>query len=995
VPLAPAPPGAAPASSTAGGVAQEQARELPLDPSITSGSLDNGLAYYLEPHRAKDRRARLMLVVKAGSVYEENDQRGLAHFIEHMAFSGTRRFKKQKLIDFFEKSGMKFGSHANAVTSYDRTQYELNVPTDDPQLLATALDVLEDWASALSFDAEELERERPVLLSEWTSQKGAERRVGEQQRQLLLAGSTFAEREVIGDKAVLEGAPRERLIDFYRRWYRPDRMAVIVVGDIDPSLLQSAIREHFAHLPRDPSAGAAQPPEPSFDIPVKPGASAAVIADPETPALTVDVVFKEHARPVRTQTDFRAQLVSVMVSLMLSRRLDELSENPLAPFTEAASDLAPSVLGRLDLLQVSARAKERQLEKSLAVLLDEVERVRQHGFLKPELRRTMEQYARFLDHAVAAQDTVDSSAISSGIANHFITGNVVTAADFQKKLGLQLMHEISLSEVNAAALAWFSKSEELLLASGATRDALPEKASLLAVREAAQQHQLEPYQDKVAPATLMAQLPQPGSIVKEEQIPELDVTVWTLSNGARVVLKPTDFKQDQILEQSISRGGNASVSAADFPSARIAHEVVSASGLGSMDRQLLGKVLTGKVVGAYPWIDEQSEGIHASAAPRDAETMFQLIYLLGTAPRRDEAAFEAYRATLRERLRNRDLSPPQMFSDAILRKLWGDQPRRNAPTLASVDQMKLDTALDFYRQRFADFSDFTFVFVGKIDLASFRALAERYLASLPGGGRKETFRDLGLHRRKGISTVRVQQGKEDKASVSLIYHGESKWSENAQTDLVSLESYLTIRLREVLREQMGGVYTPYVVSSFERVPFDAYTLQISFECKPADVAKLVQATRSSVAELAKSGVADGYLEKLRSERTRDLEELYRSNDFWLDRLVDKYKLGEDPRSILILPELTKRVTSENLRLAARQFLRGDQYVDAVLTPAALPAAPAAAVLAPGAPAPEPKGSAPASAPPASAPPASAPPAVAPNGPAPPSAAPQAAPAPAH
>jgi zinc protease len=258
---------------------------LPLDPRITSGTLDNGLTYYLQQHRVKDKRAVLALVVKAGSVYEADDQRGLAHFIEHMAFNGTEHFKKQTLIDFFEQSGMRFGSHANAVTSYDRTQYQLNVPTDDPQLLATALNVLEDWASALSFDPEEVESERSVLLSEWTSSKGAERRLGEQQRQLLLAGSKFAEREVIGDPAVLEHAPRERLINFYQRWYRPERMAVIIVGDIDPSALQGEIQGHFAHLPRDPSGGAADPgPEPSFEIPVHPGASAAVLTDPEAPA---------------------------------------------------------------------------------------------------------------------------------------------------------------------------------------------------------------------------------------------------------------------------------------------------------------------------------------------------------------------------------------------------------------------------------------------------------------------------------------------------------------------------------------------------------------------------------------------------------------------------------------------------------------------------------------------------------------------------------------
>ncbi len=918
---------------------------LPLDPRITSGTLDNGLTYYLQQHRTKDKRAVLALVVKAGSVYEEDDQRGLAHFIEHMAFNGTERFKKQTLIDFFEQSGMRFGSHANAVTSYDRTQYQLNVPTDDPQLLASALNVLEDWAGALSFDPDEVQSERSVLLSEWTSSKGAARRLGEQQRQLLLAGSKFAEREVIGDQAVLEHAPRERLIDFYRRWYRPDRMAVIIVGDIDPSALQSEIHGHFAHLPRDPS-GAAAPAsaEPSFQIPVRSGASAAVLTDPETRASMVDVVFKADSRPVRTEADFRAHLLTVMGTLMLSRRLDELTQNPLAPFTNAACDFSPSVIGRLDLLQVSAQAKERQVQKSLEVLLDEIERVRRHGFVRSELQRTKETYMRFLDHALAAQETVEREAIANSLANSFVTGNVVTSADFQKKLGLRLLKGMPLTEVNSDFSSWFTQREELLLASGATRDQMPDQASMLAARDAASKHELQPYQDQAAPAALLSAAPTPGSVVKEEHIDELDVTVWTLSNGARVVLKPTDFKQDQIIEQSVSFGGHAQVSAVDFPSDRVAHEIVAASGLAELDRQALGKVLSGKVVSAYSWIGEQDEGIQASAAPRDAETMFQLIYLFATAPRRDEAGFEAYRASLREQLRNRDSSPPDVFSDAVLKKLYGDQPRRLPPTLASVDQMKLDTALDFYKQRFADVSDFTFVFVGKIDLVSFRALVERYLASLPGGGRKETFHDLGLHRRKGVSMVRVQKGKEDKASVTLLYHGESKWSENAHTDLVSLENYLTIRLREVLREQMGSVYTPYVNSAFERVPFDAYTFAISFDCKPADVQKLLQATRGIIGETKKSGIAQSYVEKLKSERARNLEELYRDNDFWLGRLVSAYKMGDDPRDILILPRLTQRVTSENVRAAARQFLRDDQYVEAVLTPESVASPPAKAVL---------------------------------------------------
>jgi zinc protease len=927
-----APPGPA-ASALPVAPAAPQARSsspaLPLDPRITSGSLDNGFSYFVQQHRVKDKRVQLALVVRVGSVYEADDQRGLAHFIEHMAFNGTQRFPKQSLVGFFERSGMRFGSHANAVTSYDRTQYQLSVPTDDPALLLTALDVLEDWASALSFDPEELQSERQVLKSEWTSSRGAARRVGEQQRQLLLAGSRFAERDVLGDPAVLESAPRERLLEFYRRWYRPERMAVIVVGDVDPSSLQPLIQERFGRLPR--SAQVAAPP--SFTIPVEPGVHAAAISDPELTEASVDVVFKAVARPVLAEDDFRSQLVSVMASLMLNQRLEELSSNPLAAFTGAACSLAPNVLGRLDLLQLSAQAKNGQAQQSLEVLLEEVERVRRHGFLATELRRMKEEYARFLDRAVATQASVDVGSIAGAIANHFVTGNAVTAADFQRKLGLKLLRSISVKEVNAAALAWFTNSEQLLLASGATRDVLPDQAQLLAARQAALARAPEAYVEQVAPKTLLEPLPAPGKIVKEEHIAEVDVTVWTLSNGARVVLKPTDFEQDEILEQSVSFGGTARVPAADFPSARLAHEVVAASGLGAMNRQTLNKALTGKLVSAFPWIDEQDEGIRASAAPKDAETMFQLIYLFASAPRRDEAAFEAYRGALRERLRNRDLSPSDVFSDALARQLWGDQPRRLAPTLQSVEQMQLDRALDFYKQRFGDVSDFTFVFVGKLDLNGFRPLVERYLASLPGAGRKETFHDLGMHRRKGAAQVRVQRGKEDKASVTLVYHGESRWSEEAHTDLNSLESYLTIRLREVLREQLGGVYTPYVSSNFERIPYAAHTLAISFECKPADAQRLVQATRAVIAEVKKSGVPERYVETLKNERTRGVEEAYRSNQFWLDRLTYKYKVGDDPRAILLLPELTKRVTSENIKLAARQFLRDDQSIDALLTPA--------------------------------------------------------------
>jgi zinc protease len=386
------------------------------------------------------------------------------------------------------------------------------------------------------------------------------------------------------------------------------------------------------------------------------------------------------------------------------------------------------------------------------------------------------------------------------------------------------------------------------------------------------------------------------------------------------------------LVRAVSLGGTGQASDADFPSARFAATIVASSGVGALDRQTLKKVLADRRAGAGPWIDEDTEGLSGSAAPSDLETLLQLAHLYATAPRRDDNAFETFRAGLREGLRNRDLNPGELMSDAIVKALWNDSPRRRSPTLASVDAIDLDMALGFYRERFADVSDFTFVFVGKLDVATLRPLVERYVASLPGKRRREKAKDRGLHWRPGVTPVRVEAGKEDKASVTIVYHGETPWSENAHTDLVSLQSYLEIRLREVLREQLGAAYAPQVTSTFQRIPFAQYRLSIGWSCRPADIDQLLGATRDVIAEVKKSGIDASYVEKLKSLRARDLEEGYRSNEFWLGRLATQYNLGLNPLDILLLHELTGRITSDNLRGAARKYLRDDQYLDARLLP---------------------------------------------------------------
>jgi zinc protease len=934
------PPASAPNSATTPAVPSPP---LPLDPKVTAGSLPNGLSYFLQRQKPDDKRAYLVLVVKAGSVFEEDDQRGLAHFVEHMAFAGTQRFEKQALLDFFEKSGLVFGAHLNAFTSYDRTQYLLNVPTDDPLLLARALDVMADWSHAVTFDAVQLEKERQIMLSEWTSSRGGMRRLGEQHRQILLAGSRFAEREVIGDQKVLKEAPRQRIVDFYRRWYRPDRMAVVVVGDIDPKAVEGAVRERFGSVPPAPSDA---PEVPVFEVPLSARPVARVITDPEVPGTGVSVSFKTRAHPVATEADQRESYTSNMAAAMLTRRLDTLSQDPSAPFTGAGVSVAPDVFGCLHLVGAAARAKEGKVQQSLETLLVELERARRFGFEDTEIQRIKQQVARGLDSIVESEATAEPENVAKSLASSFVSGSVEVSAEYLKSFGTRLLADVTRDELNARVKAWGENAEELVVVSGPSGDAMPDAAALAATISSAEQKPLEPYRDAVTREPLLATLPTPGSVIQEEQVPEVGLSVWTLSNGARVVLRPTDFKKDEIIGRGLSFGGNGLVSDADFASARFATDVVAASGVGTLDLAMLRKVLAGKLVGARPWLAESDEGISYSASPRDIETMFQLIYAYITAPRRDEQAFEAFRAALREGLRNRDLSPDTLFGDSIARAVWGNHPRRLPPTLADVDAIQLDRALAIYRDRFSDVSDVSFVFVGDIDVATLRPLVERYLASLPGAEpgqkpRREKFKNLGLHRKKGVTRVRVHEGREDKASVTLTYHGESPWSDPAHTDLVSLQSFLEIRLREVLRDQMGDVYGVNVSSGFDRVPFDAWSLGISFTCKPADIDKLMTAIHGVLADVSKNGVAPTYIEKLVSQRTRDLELEYRSNGFWLNRLADTYERGDDPRQILILHELTRRVTSDNIRLAARKYLRDDQYIDAQLLPKTGPAAPTA------------------------------------------------------
>jgi zinc protease len=882
-------------------------------------------------HGQPQKRAFLLLAVRAGSVLEDDDQRGLAHFVEHMAFNGTRRFEKDELVHFFERSGLQFGADANAFTGVDRTLYMLQVPTDDAGLLSTGFDVLEDWASALTFDPGQVREERLVILAEWLRGRGVQQRLQTQVQAFLLPGSRYVERSPIGEKAVIESAPLERLVSFYRDWYRPANMAVIAVGDLDPDATLAAITRRFGPL-RATTPERARPLsafQPVAATRVK------VITDAEAQSPIVSVTFRTATRPYRAVSDERRKLLEWLLASMVNQRLSALCKQSGSAFLSAAGGvvrLSPEV----DAYQVQALARTGQTDAALSALLIELTRVRRHGFGPGELERTKLDIARQRQRAVAAASTSPSRDFAFRIAQSFVQQDALVGPEAERELALALLGEIQLADVNRAAADWLSLADRSILVIGPVRDVLPPVEELRASVEAVENLEILPHLDRIGELLLVEAEPTPGRIVREEQITEIGVSVWTLSNGARVVLKPTDFKDDELLAQSVSAGGSSLAADADYAAASLASSIVLQSGVGSHDAATLTQLLSGKIVGVVPWISEHEAGLRGSASAEDAGTLLQLMHLYLTAPRRDEPAFLALKGQQRQAAQNRDLTPALVFMDAMSRELYGNHPRRQALSADMIDALDLDAALSFYRERLGDVGASTFVFVGRIDPASFRSWVERYLASVPGSTRAETWRDVGAYLARGREQVRVRSGQEPKSQVGLIFHGDAEWSAEAEDDLRMLRGYLDTRLREVIRKDKGGTYGVSVRAGLTRRPRPEYMVSIDFDCPPERADELKKAVFEVIDQLQAAGVSDDSENKIKELRRRQQETAFRDNGFWLEALLDHYRFGTDPRAILERKASAERVSSAALQRIARRYLDTRQYVDALLSPATDP-----------------------------------------------------------
>jgi zinc protease len=908
-------------------------QQMPVDPEAVVGALPNGLRYYVRQNAKPAKRIELRLVVKAGSVLEDDDQKGLAHFVEHMEFEGTRNFPGNAINDFLGDLGLSIGADANAATSYDDTQYTLRIPTDAPATLDRALLILEDWANAATFDQASIDRQRGIVLSEWRMHLGAGERVGDQIRRAQLEGTRYADRPPIGDPAIIEKAPREALVRYYHDWYRPDLMAVIVVGDIDRDATVKLIRDHFSGL-RNPSPERRRP---TYDVTDRPGTRYAFVKDKETTSTVVQLSDLRPARNQGTVGGYRDIMLDQLFSAMLGSRLDELSQTANPPFLRAAADrsLFPTIRTRDEAL-LQALVTNDGAAKGLEALVTELQRVARFGFTATELDRAKQAMMLGYERTVTESPDRESSSRADEYTRNFLEDEALPTIWQELAFHRLFLPKVTLADVNALNADWFPNSNRLVVVSApdANGIVLPTQAQLEAAVRTATTKPLEAYVDSGAGQALIDSPPAKGSITKTVERAEAGITEWTLSNGATVVLKPTKLKENQILFRAFAPGGTSLATDADFPSARAADSVIAAGGAGQFNAVTLDKLLNGKAAVVQPFIDEIQEGMGGGSTPEDLETLFQLLYLRFTQPRADPGAFAALAAQATTLLENQQASPDVVFDQTVEAALSNDHPRRRPETPATVKLWDLQKALAFYKARFADASNFTFVFVGSFSIDAIKPLVETYVASLPATRAHETWKDLGITAPATVVNKTIEKGIAPKSQVAIVFSGPFDYDRQHLLALRTMTMLLQSRLFDTIRQELGGTYSITATPDADKFPRPQYTVRIEWTCDPARTDTLVQRVFQEVEFVKGTRFDNRQMGLVREPLLREYEANSQDNRYFLQLIAQAYQdaSGANVAQVLDVPGQIRALTSDDIQEAARRYLDTSRYVKVVLMP---------------------------------------------------------------
>lgn len=906
---------------------------IPNDPNVKIGKLANGLTYYIKKNTEPKKRAELYLATRIGSLMENDNQQGLAHFTEHMAFNGTKDFPKNEMINYLQKAGIRFGADLNAYTSFDHTVYQLPIPTDSIALFKTGFKILANWAGKIVMEGDEIDKERGVIVEEDRERgKNAQDRMSKQLLPLLLKGSRYADRLPIGKIDILNTFTHDKIRNFYKDWYRPNLQAVIAVGDFDVNEVEQLIKTNFSGLTNPASPR----PRPSYDLPDNKAALVKIITDPEQQYNVAQIMYKQRGNTTKTTADYKKSMMYSMINSMLGARMQEIMQKDNAPFIQGQSGFGAyqgGLVPNINAFQSAAVSKTgATLEKAFTAVLAENERMTKYGFMQSELDVAKKNMAASNEMRLKEKDKIQSSALVKRYLNNFLTGSIIPSTEVSYELTKKALASITLDQVNALAKTLITKENQIIIVQAPEKEKanLPTEAQLLAALKNAGNN-VTAYVDNTVDKPLLDKKPVAGKVVAEKKFDKIGVTELTLSNGIKVLLKPTDFKNDQIIFSSFSKGGTSLATDANFRSAEMA-SLISQSGVAEFNPTQLNKLMAGNTGSGGSYISDLYQGYGGSSTPKDLESAFQMVYAYATNPRKDVEIFNKSISDYKVSLENKNSSPESVFADTVQAVLSSYHKRAMPTNLSDLDKISLDEAYNFYKDRFADNSEQTFVIVGNFNIENIKPLLETYIASLPSLNKKQNFVDNGIYSPKGKVSKTVYKGLEDKAEVQLYLHGDYDYDAQTNIQLDALKAALENKILERLREKESGVYSPRVGLSLSKYPTAHYYFTISFSCATANVEKLIAAALDEVDQIKNNGATVDDISKFKSEEQRQVELSLRDNKFWMSYLTNRLKYGDDLDQILDVKQRLNSVTVETSKATAKKYLNEDNYIRLVLMP---------------------------------------------------------------
>jgi zinc protease len=868
---------------------------LPMDTSVVIRKMNNGLTYYIKHNTKPQGRIYLRLVINAGSVLEEENQKGLAHFVEHMAFNGTQRFPKQSLVNYLESIGMRFGPDVNAYTSFDETVYMLELPTDSIQFIKTGIQILKDWATAISFDSLEIEKERGVIKEEWRLGTGASERVMKKHLPVLLKGSRYAVRLPIGDTAVIDTFRHKELISFYKKWYRPEWMAVMVVGDFRVDSLEKWIRQEFSTIPPTKKNLV----RPKFDVPLPEKSRISVAADSELTNATVSLYQIKKRLFIHSEKDYEAYLIRRMFARMFNRRMYEKMTTTADPPLTYANLSIQGFLRPVDLCSITIGMDAGKIEDAIRFVREEMERIRRFGYSEEEFKRTVTEYKKFMRQIWKERNKQNSTRFFSDFMKHFFFREPVLSIDDEYKIFNRVIERISLDSVNDLTKNVFGPAARILLINVPAQEKhkLPSPQKIMNDFVKPYDGEVKPYTEKPIARQLIDSLPEANVPVKMVYDSTLELYQLSIGNTYRFWLKPTKNKENEIIFRIFSNGGTSRVPDSLYMTASFLDAIIAKSGVGKFSYMDLTKLLANKLAIVRPWISEYREGFWGKTTRKDVETAFQLLYLYFTQPRIDSTAYASYINRIQAMLKNKAFDPASVFSDTVTAYLYDRHYRTRPLSEESLKEIRFQYFLPLYKERFLNGDCFNGVVVGSFNVDSLAQVIRKYFSPLVQNSCIENWQDSGIRYTKKSLEKIVYKGKEPKAEINIFYTGEIPYTPENKVGINLLANVLQIRLREILREDEGGTYYVKVGGALEKIPVPEYDFLISFTTGPDRMNHLNEKVMKIVDSVKTFGMAPVYLKKVKEMFFRSREKQLENNNFWLS-LLSRIMQGELPENYL-------------------------------------------------------------------------------------------------